>query len=123
MADHWAELRDEDDVKYFYNSILDRTEWEEPKLPTRIPLDDEGTLLLAEEKEHRVMPSRSDLLSSGRYDLNAAIRTHGGYRAVSCSPNPDLFAPAADSGFYSLQANTHHFHILGGSRPAEFARL
>lgn len=103
VAAHWAELRDEEDVKYYYNSILGRTQWIEPQIPTKIPLDDEGTLLMAEDENDRVMPSRSDLLSSGRYDLNSAIRYHGGYRAVghtsisisllSIAPTPINIAP------------------------------
>ncbi len=84
VAAHWVELKDDDDVAYFYNPIMERTQWIEPELPTKIPLDDEGTLLIAEDENDRVMPSRTDLLSSGRFDLNNAIRNHGGYRAVSC---------------------------------------
>ena len=87
MAAHWVELEDEEGVTYFYNSIMGRTQWIAPELPTKIPLDDEGTLLIAEDENDRVMPARSDLLSSGRFDLNYAIRSHGGYKAVSFTPS------------------------------------
>ena len=91
VAAHWVELKDDDGVVYFYNPIMGRTQWIEPELPTKIPLDDEGTILIAEDENDRVMPSRTDLLSSGRFDLNGAIRHHGGYIAVSCFPCNHFF--------------------------------
>ena len=46
-------------------------------------LDDEGSLLLTESEEDRVVPSRSAVLAAGRYDLHQAVQLHGGYGAVS----------------------------------------
>ena len=83
MAAHWVELLDEDGNIYYYNAILGRSQWIEPEFPTKIPLDDEGTLIIAEDEKDRVMPSHADLHSSGRFDLIAAIRFHGGYGQVA----------------------------------------
>lgn len=87
VADHWAEFRDEDDNVYFYNSILGRTQWIEPEVPLKIPLDDEGTMIIAEDENDRVMPSFADLHASRRFGLIAAIRFHGGYRQASLNGN------------------------------------
>lgn len=47
-----------------------------------MPLDDDGTFLLVDEEEDRVMPTRADLENAGRYNLHAAITFHGGYKKV-----------------------------------------
>ena len=57
--------------------------WEEPTFPEAVNLDDSGSVLLAEDDDDRVMPSRSIVQASGRYDLHAAIMASGGYRAVA----------------------------------------
>lgn len=87
VAASWVELEDpeEADQKYFYNPITGRTQWVRPEAPTKIPLDDDGTILFAEDERDRVMPSRSTVMSAGRYDLHHAIQSHGGYRAVRYS--------------------------------------
>lgn len=83
VAAHWVELQDPEETQpYYYNPITGRTQWIKPEAPTKIPLDDEGTMLLAEEEHDRVMPSRSIVKAAGRYDLHHAIVYHGGYREV-----------------------------------------
>ena len=84
MAAHWVELGDPDGGEpYFYNPITARMQWVQPDPPTQIPLDDDGTLLLAEDERDRVMPSRNTVKAAGRYDLHHAIQYHGGYTEVA----------------------------------------
>ena len=84
IAANWMELPDaEEGEPYYHNTITGRSQWVEPQPPTKFLLDDEGTMLLAEDEQDRVMPSRKDVTSAGRYDLHHAIVYHGGYRAVS----------------------------------------
>lgn len=71
------------DQPCYFNPIINRRQWIKPQAPTRIPLDDEGTVLLAEDERDRVLPSHMELARAGRYDLHWAITSHGGYKAVS----------------------------------------
>ena len=48
----------------------------------KMPLDDEGTLLWVEDEDDRMMPTKGDLTKADRFDLNAAINFHGGYKEV-----------------------------------------
>ena len=84
IAANWMELPDaEEGEPYYHNTITGRSQWVEPQPPTKFLLDDEGTMLLAEDEQDRVMPSRKDVTLAGRYDLHHAIVYHGGYRVVS----------------------------------------
>ncbi|KAL4854923.1 Hexokinase-1 [Chlorella vulgaris] len=80
VAAHWSKFKDpESHQSYWYNQITHRVSWEEPVLPQRIEIDDEGGYIMTEAEEDRVMPSRSAVHSAGRYDLHHAIMSHGGY--------------------------------------------
>ncbi|KAL3141042.1 hypothetical protein ABBQ32_005553 [Trebouxia sp. C0010 RCD-2024] len=68
---------------YFYNQVTGRTQWEAPHSPQSIPVDDAGTFIFVEEDADRVMPSRSAVLSAGRFDLHHGIMYQGGYRAAA----------------------------------------
>lgn len=64
VAAHWSTLMDPDDMEeYYYNQITGRTTWEPPNLPQRIEMDDEGTYMVIEDEEDRVMPPRSKLFA------------------------------------------------------------
>ena len=67
---------------YWYNQVTRKVRWTEPILPRVMALDDQGSTLLTEDPEDRVMPSRSSLLAAGRYDLHNAIVGNGGYVGV-----------------------------------------
>lgn len=63
--------------------VTGRTQWELPQSPQRIPIDDAGTFLFAEDDADRVMPSRSAVLAAGRFDLHHGIMYQGGYQATA----------------------------------------
>lgn len=63
--------------------VTGRTQWEAPHSPQSIPVDDAGTFIFVEEDADRVMPSRSAVLSAGRFDLHHGIMYQGGYRAAA----------------------------------------
>lgn len=65
--------------------VTGRSQWELPQSPQSIPLDDAGTFIFAEDDSHRVMPSRSAVLSAGRFDLHHGIMYNGGYRAAAAA--------------------------------------
>lgn len=86
VAAHWSKFKDPDSRQsYWYNQITHRISWEEPVLPQRIAIDDEGGYIVTEAEEDRVMPSRSALQAAGRYDLHHAVMLHGGYTVASQS--------------------------------------
>ena len=95
----------EEGEPYYHNTITGRSQWVEPQPPTKFLLDDEGTMLLAEDEQDRVMPSRKDVTSAGRYDLHHAIVYHGGYRAVSFRA---ASAPHAQVTNVGGRANARH---------------
>ncbi|KAL4458291.1 hypothetical protein ABPG75_013156 [Micractinium tetrahymenae] len=84
VAAHWTQFTDpESRQPYWYNQITHKVSWEEPLLPQRIDIDEQGGYILTEAEEDRVMPSRSSLFAAGRYDLHHAILLHGGYTTAS----------------------------------------
>ena len=91
-------------------ALAGRTSLTEPQAPVKIPLDDHGTVLLAEDEEYRVMPTQAVIVAAGRYDIHNAIRFHGGYKQV-CSPAAPLFTAlvvhSAHDGIYLLQGKWH----------------
>ena len=68
---------------YWYNQVTRRVRWTRPEMPELVPLDDEGSVLLAEGPDDRAMPSRNSLLAAGRYDLHSAVVAAGGYTQVA----------------------------------------
>lgn len=84
VAAHWTQFTDpESRQPYWYNQITHKVSWEEPLLPQRVEIDEQGGYILTEAEEDRVMPSRSSLFAAGRYDLHHAILLHGGYTGAS----------------------------------------
>ena len=69
-------------LRLAYCVLVGKSQRLRPGQPIRMPLDDDGTFLLVDEEEDRVMPTRADLENAGRYNLHAAITFHGGYKKV-----------------------------------------
>lgn len=88
VAAHWVVFenpeasRSRTEDRYWYNQVTHRVTWDEPSMPESVALDSEGSEILVEAEEDRVMPSRSSILAAGRYDLHNAITAAGGYVAT-----------------------------------------
>jgi len=88
VAAHWVVFENPEvslsrsDDRYWYNQVTHRVTWDEPSMPESVALDSEGSEILVEAEEDRVMPSRSSILAAGRYDLHNAITAAGGYVAT-----------------------------------------
>lgn len=78
-----GEGEEDGDSHYWFNTVTRRMRWTQPTVPQIVEIDDMGTEIFAETEEDRAMPSRTSLLTAGRYDLHTAIVAAGGYTEVA----------------------------------------